>query len=385
MIAVLMSILLSISAFSQELIERSYSGVSKNPEMAEARREIQEQITQQITEDLAKQFLGETDFIKNRNTVMNKIAKNSGRFIPFQKPGKLQTLPDGFAMTVEVRLNPNAFRQLLQQNGLLNENHSAPVLLPLIQVVDRVQLRSDRWWAQDEGKEVSALRSYSRNLESSLRSAFSKAGFFVIRPVALSMSESMPQALRNEKHSVDDLRILSNWFGSALAIDGILQINRPREGTSAAARIDLRLQVVQMKDGRPIADVSRSFDTDPGVLEVAVDRKLREIAESVSNDLASQVAEAWQKGSVGSSQIRLTFTPRLSLPEIEKLKQALTTSNLGLRSVRERLVTSSGVTFEVETPTSLPELARRLDTFQFQGKGLKVQPADNEIRVQLTR
>ncbi|MBX3041951.1 MAG: hypothetical protein KF789_14690 [Bdellovibrionaceae bacterium] len=381
--AILMS--LSMVAFAQELVDKSYSATSTNTNLVEARKEIQEQINQQVTEELAKQILGEDKFLKNRAVVMGRIAKSSGRFIPFQKPGALKSEPSGFTMSVAMKVNVQAFRQLLQQSGLLNENESAPVLLPLIQVVDRVQLRSDRWWNTNAADVAVPLRSLSRRMENSLRDAFSKAGFFVIRPVAGSMSEAIPYALRAEKHSPDDLKVLGDWFGAPLVIDGTLQVSRPKEGVSSAARLDLRLQVIQVSDNRPIADVSRSYDTDAGPLEVVVERKLRDVSETLASDLASQVAEAWQKGAVGSSQIRLNLSQRLPLPEIEKFKQALASSSLGLRTVRERVISSSGVVFEVESPSTMQELAGRMDGFQFNGRALKAQVMDNEIRLEFVR
>lgn len=383
---IILAILLSASfAPAQELVDRNYSASSKNANMVEARKEIQDQVNQQVTEEFAKQILGEEKFLKSRTVIMGKVAKSSGRFIPFQKPGALQSSPEGFTMSVAMRVNLPAFRQLLQQNGLLNENESAPVLLPLIQVVDRVQLRSDRWWNTNASDVAVPLRGLSRQLENSLRSSFSKAGFFVVRPVTGSLSEAIPYALRAEKHSPDDLKVLGDWFGAPLVIDGTLQISRPKEGVSSAARLDLRLQVVQVSDNRPIADVSRAYDTDAGPLEVVVERKLRDVSDALASDLSSQVAEAWQKGAVGSSQIRLNLSQKLPLPEIEKFKQALASSSLGLRTVRERVISSSGVIFEVESPSSLQELAGRMDGFQFNGRALRAQVMDNEIRLQFVR
>ncbi|HRO67961.1 MAG TPA: hypothetical protein PL182_10390, partial [Pseudobdellovibrionaceae bacterium] len=107
--------------------------------------------------------------------------------------------------------------------------------------------------------------------------------------------------------------------------------------------------------------------------------------DALASDLSSQVAEAWQKGAVGSSQIRLNLSQKLPLPEIEKFKQALASSSLGLRTVRERVISSSGVIFEVESPSSLQELAGRMDGFQFNGRALRAQVMDNEIRLQFVR
>lgn len=372
-------------AFSQELVDRQYQGTSKNSNLNEARKEIQEQISLLATEEFSKQILGEEKFLRNRNTITKKVIKSSGRYIPFQKPGPIQSSGDGYSMAVAMKINPQILRQVLQQNGLLNENESAPVILPLIHVTDRVQLRSDRWW-NNSGSEVSVpLRNLSRRLENSLRSSFLKAGFFVLRPVTSDLNEALPAPLKVEKHSPDDLRLLGEWFGVPLVIEGELLLTRPSEVSSTVVKMEVRMQVIQTSDHRPIADVSRTYESDPGPFEVVVERKLRDISEAMVNDLVSQVAEAWQKGAVGSSQIRLNLAQQMKLPDIEKFKKSLLSSNLGLRTVKERLVTSSGVVFEVESPMSLTELAQKMNGIQIGDKSLRAQAAENEIKLQIAK
>lgn len=370
---------------AQELVQRDYRATSSAESSVEAKREIQEQIYRQVAEEMARQILGDEKFLKNRNSVLSQLTKNAGRYIPFQKPGALQKTNEGSAMTVALKINTTVVRQILQQSGFLNENESAPVLLPVIQVVDRVQLRSDRWWNTDASQVAAPLRGFSRRLEGSLKSAFTKAGFFMMRPISASLSHGLPEVLRSEKHSPEDLKLLGDWLGAPLVIDGLMQMNRAKEGSMAAATLDIRLQVIQVSDGRSIADVSRTYDTDPGQLDLVVERKLREITDAMSADLASQVSEAWQKGAVGSTRIRLNFTQHMPLSEIEKLKKSLLSSSLGLRTVRERKISASGVVFEVESPATIQELSSKISGYVLDGKTLKAQLSDDEIRIQISR
>ncbi|MBX2986524.1 MAG: hypothetical protein KF802_01385 [Bdellovibrionaceae bacterium] len=382
---ILAMILIGGAASAQELVEKNLTGTSKSSNIVEARREILESVSQQVTEELAKQVLGEDKFNRQRPLIMGKVAKSSGAFIPFQKPGTPQPTAGGFSMTVSMKVNLPAFRQVLQQNGLLNENEAAPVLLPLVAVVDKVNLRTDRWWLLGENGGRTPLRGFSRQLEGALRGAFSRHGFYMIRPLASHLTPAVPAILRAEKPGPDDLQLLGDWFGAPLLVEGTAQIS-PSEGGGKSFRIDVRLSVLQVSNNRPIADVSRIYETDPGVMETVVEKKLRDVSEALANDLASQVAEAWQKGSVGSSQIRLTLQPRPSLQELEQFKEKLRSSSVGIRSIRERTVSGTSAVFEVDSPIPAKDLAARMKGFDFNGRKLDSSPvSETEIRLSFTR
>lgn len=367
---------------ADEMLEKTFTGQSKNANLVEARKEIQDQVYQQVVEELGKQYLGEEKFQRSRALLMSKVSRSSGKFIPFQKPGQIQQTADGFSMSINMKVNATAFRQVLQQNGLLAENDSAPILIPFISLVDKVNLRSDRWWLSTETSSL-PLRSVGRQIEGALRGAFGKSGFYVLRPIADSLAPSVPRALRIEKQTPEDLQLMADWFGVPLVIDGSVQISKS-EINKNAFHLEIRLSVVQVSNQRPIADVSRSYDTEEGSFETVVDRKLRDVVDSFAADLASQVNEAWQKGSLGSAQVRLAVQSKLTLPEIEQFKEKIRSSSVGIRSIRERLITSQSVVFEVDSPISSTDLAERLKSFSFNGRKAETRSAsDTEVQMTL--
>lgn len=371
----------AMNAHADEIIERTLTGTSKNANATDARKEIQDDLTEQVTEELAKQILGEEKAGRNQATIKTRVVRSAGRYIPFQKPGQLQPSAEGFSMNVTWKINTTAFRQVLQQNGLLTENESAPVLLPLVAVIDREQNRSERWWMNDDAAANPALRNLSRPLELSLHNVFAKSGFYMIQPSRNGLAPGVPKILKNEKPSAEDLQGFSEWFGAPLVIEGVIQLSRS-DSNRNGHRIEARLSVVQVSNGRPIGDVSRVYETESGPLEGAVEKKLREVSDALASDLASQVTEAWQKGSLGSSQIRLAVQQRLSFPEIEQFKEKLKASSVGVRSIRERVVSASGVTFEVDSPVASADLANRLKGFDFNGRRAEATAAgDGEVRL----
>lgn len=377
----------SLSAQAQqELVERSFTGTSKSLNAVEARREIQDQAAVALVEEFAKELLGEEKYLKNQSLLTGKVAKAQGRFIPFLKPGKLESLPDGFRLSLQLKMDLKAFRQVLQENALLNENETSPVLLPMVSWVDQIHLRSERWWSLPSAEFSSPLPALSRQLEVLLQAQFLKNGFHVVRPSILGYANGFPQALRGEKPTPDDLFALGSWYGVPLIIEGQIRLAR-HPVSSNLSRVEVKLAVVQTSNGRTLADVTRSQDLDAKTLETSAERKLKEILEPASADLASQVFEAWQKGSVGSSQLKLSFDKRLPLPEIEQLKDRLKNGPWGIRAVKERLITGDLVQFEIETPLTAEELAGRLGgSVELIGRKWKAASvSDQEIKMEALR
>lgn len=376
-----MTILLAASlAGAQELIEKNFSGTSKLANAVEARREIQDQAAQQVTEDLAKEVLGEEKFLKNRSLILGKIARSSARYIPFVKPGNLEPAPEGMKMPVAMKVNIAAFRQVLQDNGLLNENDTAPVILPLVSFVDRQNGQTERWWTGQGQTSKALLVNMNRLFEGSLRAAFQKNGFYVRKPQGDGLKGSTPKVLRSENAGPEDVQLLGDWFGAPLVVTGAVNMMRSPVATSVA-RIEVKLSVVQTSNNRPIADVARVYETEAGTYETVIERRWKDVVDALASDLAAQVLEAWQKGSVGSSQLKLVIEPRPKLQEIEPLKERLKSSSAGIRSVRERLVSAKQLVLEVDSPVSAEDLSKRLNGLDFNGRKFETSVDREGIKV----
>ena len=105
-------------------------------------------------------------------------------------------------------------------------------------------------------------------------------------------------------------------------------------------------------------------------MESKVDKKLREVVDTAANDLASQVGEAWQRGSLGTSIVRLTIRGRMTILMIENLKEKIRSEMTQIKNIHERLITSDAVTFELDTSMTNIELVDKILALDFEGKKL---------------
>ncbi|WP_374033143.1 hypothetical protein ACES2I_09815 [Bdellovibrio bacteriovorus] len=378
-VAAALMIFVSGTALAQqaELVDRTYSGVSKETNPQVAKRVIQDEAAQKVSEEIIQELIGNDRFLKNKTLIQNKIIRNSARYIPFTKPSALTQGADEFKMSVAMKVSLKDLKQMLQDNSLLNENEAVPVVLPLVSWQDRVEGRSYRWWLPLDKNPQGFLVKEGRLLEEALRGAFQKNNFYLIKPIEAGLAASVPADFQNEKVGGEDAQFFAQYFNAPVVVDG--QVNLTK-GERNNFRIEIKLTALQVSNGRAIADVSRRFDTDGGSFENAIDKKLREVLEGTANDLAVQVMDAWQRGSVGTSVIRLTIQGRQSLPVLEGVKEKIRSQLTQVKNIRERLVSADSVSFEVDTSVPASELVGKLETLDLDGKKLsRVSEGQNEI------
>jgi hypothetical protein len=384
-LALTAGILMTSLAWAQagDLIDRSFSGTSKEKVPQAAKRDIQEQAARKISEDLIKELIGEERYTKNKTLIKNKVEKISNRYIPFSKPSELTQEGDQYKMTVNVKVSLKDLKTLLQENSLLAENETAPVVLPLISYTDKVGLKTYRWWKPEDPSNKSFLISQNRHFENALRSAFQKYNFYLIKPTSLGLQ--IPRSVQNERLSLDDMQLLNQYFGAPMMIEGQVQMGKSPDASNRY-RIEIKLLALQVSNGRPIADVSRRFETEVGIFEPSVDKKMREVVEPTAQDLAAQVYEAWQRGALGTTILRLTFRGRIPLNQQEAFKEKVRNQIRDIRNIRERLISVEAMAYEVDTSLSAKEFAAKLGALEIDGK--KWTPAsqtDSEVVLQVQR
>lgn len=379
LVLVLSVLFFSVAQAQQgDLIDRTFSGTSKETNPQEARRDIQEQAAQKVSEEIVKELIGQDRFNRHRSLIQSKVVKNSARYIPYSKPSALSQDGAEFKMSVEMKVSLRDLKQLLQENALLNENDAIPVVLPTIAWIDRVEGRSYRWWIPGDRNAQTFLVKNGRLLESALRDSFQKNNFYVIRPIEAGLGANVPADFQSEKISSENGGFFAQYFNAPVMIDGQVLLSKADSGRGY--KIEIRMTAVQVSNGRAIADVSRRYETPAGNYESAVDKRLREVVETASNDLASQVLEASQRGSLGTSVLRVTVAGRSSIPQMEALKEKIRSQLTQVKGIRERLVSAESVSFEVDTALPPDELASKIETLEVNGKRLaKVSEQKNEI------
>lgn len=367
---VLLSLAFSLSAHSQieaatsEIVTLSVEGTSKAANEAEAKKEITAWAIDTSSREQVIDLIGEGKYSKNKSIIEAKILEQSSRFIPVVNPGPISKEADGtYKMSVELRMNPASLRRLVLDAGLLNDTEGTLSILPMVSVIDRISAQSSRWWVTFD--RAGGLSSTLENLVNErLSESLNKAGFNAIKPTA-NISQAVPLQLRVERPSFGEQRDIAQALKAGLVARGDLRV---QSGKSAGIYdCSLKISVVNIKTERLIAEVNRQFSTDAGNFESVVKTKVTAELPEVIDDLVTQVQEAWLRGVVNASMVRVAFRGELSPQQEAGLQVALSKSLKEIKSISARAFQKGMTEYEIAFVGELGPLVERFKTAKLQG------------------
>ena len=369
-IAIGMALLLSTKAFAQsELQTLSVEGVSKAESPNQAASEIQAHAVEETARAQVIEMIGEKRYNKSRNMIESKIIRpqQAAKFMPFVQPGAMVKLPDGsWKMPLEIRFSTTSLRKMVLDLGLMNDTDGAASVVPMISFVDRLKNVQLRWWMGEEKDEAHKfLSQLSHDFYEKLQSEFSHQGFHMIRPLG-TVGSTLPEAFRSERLSVGDLKGISDYYQAQLLMKGDVRI-RDSKDTPGAYTVAVRLQVIQTQAARTVAELSRSFDTDTGTFEAVVRNKMRVESPEIAKDLATQVMDAWQRGTMNANLLKLAVRGNLTPKQLSDFKVSLAHGIREVKSVRERMFEPGQITLEVDFSGEPAQFGERIKTAQLAG------------------
>jgi hypothetical protein len=331
------------SSLSSGFVERVYEGTSKVEGAALARRKIIEEATFKVSEEIAQGILGEARYKKNKNVIVDKVFRQASRYVPVIKAGELLAVPEGQKLSVTLQVNTKVLETLLQQQGVLFDNESAPMMIPFIAIDDQTKAESFRWWRAQNPVNLAPMAEF---LESQLQKVLFAQGFYVQRPGASRMHLMVPKAFQQDLLTPEQIQALAGRWGIPLALIGDLTFNQNAGGEFV---IELHLSVNQIGTGRNLAQLYRQskLGRKENLENLNFKKSLAFVVEAYK-DLGQQMLEAWQRGVLTSTLVRLEVQGALPLSKYELFKDALKVANRSIRQVRERLITSQSVLFELE-------------------------------------
>jgi hypothetical protein len=331
-----------------------------------ASRLLLEQATEKISEQVIRETIGVAKFNRNLSVIQNKVLKLSSRFVPLAKPGELIQTENGFKMSVVLRVSPEELQQVLLENGLFYDSDVAPIIIPFVSFEDKVEGQSYSWWNESQ----SPLSKWSRDFEIKLRRAFWKNGFYLMRPQGYRFSEMLSASDFEKRKTAGDLN-------AQIYVEGLISV-KSNYGHNDQNLIVFHLMALQTSNNRSIAEVTRQFEAHSGATTAA---KFHEVLDSVSQDLANQILETWQKGSLGANSLLMTFLGPITLKQRELLRQDLQARAQLIKSAHERKIGHNSLTWEIESGLTPKELGARLAKIQVGNSEFVFKSSDEKSMV----
>lgn len=336
-------------------VEKVYEGKVNVDGAVQARRKIVDEATFKVSEEVVQSILGEARYKKYKTQIVDKVFRHTSRFIPVIKTSDVVASEEGQKLTVTLQVNTKLLESLLQEQGIFSDNESAPMMIPFIAIDDQVRGESFAWWRPSNSPGLKTMEEF---LESNLQKTLFAMGFYVQRPNAADMRLMIPSGFQYDTLTTEQINALSNRWNIPLAMTGDLTIHRDQ---SYEIVFDFRLAVTQVGTGRILAQLYRQSKlTKKESLDNMNLKKNLGFVLQAYKDIGQQLSEAWQKGVLTSTLVRLEVKGPLPINKYDAFKDALKASNRSIRQVRERVIGSQSVLFELEINGAANEIANSL-------------------------
>ncbi|USN48207.1 MAG: hypothetical protein H6626_03725 [Pseudobdellovibrionaceae bacterium] len=357
-------------AFSSEVVDVNYSGVTSTANRSSAKQQMETQAIEEVSLKYIKEIVGEAKTARNMDLIRSKIIKNSSKYVLTMNSGSMAKEADGWAMPVSMKLSLSSLQKMLLNEGLLYDMEGLPQVLPLIRVVDRVNSQGYSWWSEAKDQDNALLAELNMTLWAKMKEALWDKGFYGLSPVENGFLGLVPQILQVTTPQKDDALIMGEYFNSPIVVRGEMSLSGVKNAINTY-RIDLRLEALHSGNGRVVGEVIRSYETDAGDFRQVVHKRLSEAREKVGDDLAVQVLDAWKRGTFGSSLVKLVLAGSLNYKDLNLFKQTLVQKVKPIKTARERLFEPERVTFELDASANPQQLAELITKSSF--APLKVQ------------
>jgi hypothetical protein len=368
-----LSLAITTSVQADELMTVTSEPTSKAASSAEASREIQLKALAGTARDLTIEIIGETRYTKNRALVESKIVKEAARFIPFVVPGELIRTPDGgFKAQVELKVSTLSLRKLIMDLGLLSDGQTPVSIFPMLAVTDRSKTLSYRWWNGDGGDpQRQTLLDWHRDLQMTLHRELMRQGFHLMVQPEGTMSSILPMAFKVERASQQDVQEFGQLTGASMVLRGDLRVRESKEVTGAWT-VQIKMVVDPVVRGRSVAEVSRTYETEIGPTEVVVKKVLQKESEELSKDLATQVFEAWSRGTLTTTPLRLAIRGQFSPQQLVEIRQLLQRAHREIKAIRERSLEQQRVDFEIDWSSTPAQFVDKIKAMELPGYQKKI-------------
>lgn len=348
-----------------EIVEATYRGENVDLSQASARQELFREAIQKVSMDYIYEIIGEQKANKNRELIRGKILKDSGKYVlSIKSDSPVQTTAGTANIDVILKLSLKNLRAILLEEGLLYQSDGPPAVLPMISLVDRVNSKTLSWWTVEGSQESGFLADQLESLHRHLKTDLRDNGFFGMSPVDKNFAQMIPRVFKTESPRTEDIMFIGEWMKAAIVIRGHVRLSAA-EKMSDTYKVDIKLEALHSSNGRVIGEVIRSYETETGPFQIVTQKKMSEVSEQISKDLAVQLFDAWKRGTLGAALLRLTLRGSLNYQQLEQFKKTIISQVRDIKSLRERMFEPSSITFEVDASSSAKQLAEEITRQKF--------------------
>lgn len=348
-------------SFSQEQ-DQSFLSLKTESSKSDYRQAFEEAQTLAIqigTDRFLKQLL-EPQVLKTKKKLIQKnIIKFWPKYISSITMTSHQLKKEIHQFDFKFQILTENLKTLLVEQNFLAEQSQFMTVLPLIEFIDETDKTNYQWWRHRKTSEKKPLVDASNSIYDSLAEDFFKVGLRLINPIRRNDYEILPNTLRIDSFKDEDLIYISNFLDAQLLLKGTVKITQPENSSTKLANI--HIDVLNPKASKLVLSIDKKVTESSSWFE----RKnildfLQEELKSSGNDLASQIFENWQRGTLSSHTYTIEINGQFNLEEQGRLKQKISSALPELKSLKERSLSQKGLVFEAETQLTSELLSEKI-------------------------
>ena len=375
----------TVSIQGKGLITETYLGWSTKKKPIEAKQEISKKAIEYYSLKYIKQIVGPSWNEGDLSSVQDKVLSQSGKYIPFINSHNFKENENGFEMSVDVKISLKNLKDILLSEGLLYISEGPLKILPMITFIDEVNKLHWAWWLETETHpNHSHLYDYGLQLETILKEAFFKKGFYSLSPLEYKFKSSLPHVLINKSLRKPNYHDITTFLGAEVVLIGKVEITQNKQVEN---RFDLHLQIngVHSMSRNVIASLERTYSTKSGLFQQVVPEKLLAVYPKITQNLLDQFYRAWKKGTLRTRQIQLTLNGTLNHQQVRAFKRMLAEKSEWVKEVRLRRFEPSKVILEIESEQNPQEIANHFQKINFSKMKIEVLYLDkNEVGLKIS-
>lgn len=356
-VCLVVSTFFGFAANAQEVIDVNYLSRTKGGDQVSRDALVQNAI-ESVSRENIRLLIGAAKADRNQKVINEKVIKNSSRYILSMKNGGLEKRGGDMVMPIEMKVSLKNLRAILLEEGLLYQMEGSPKTLSLVSIEDRIASRQYAWWADSSARDVKDLSDMSLKFEQLMKDELGKITFVGLTPQASAPAGSAPNNLVPAANRIFNLQkteslSLGERLKSQMVVRGEVII-RQKPASETMFMVEYNIQALHAGNGRLIAEVQRTFDTDAGVYRTVTSKTFYATADKVIADLVAQVNEVWKKGVFGASALRLVVTGNLNPQSMDQFKRMVPLQVRDVKNIRERRIEARVTTFELDA-TGVPQ------------------------------
>ena len=319
----------------------------------------------QVSRDFVKHLMGAKKYNENKSRIEQKIIKNKNRYILFVKTSVPELQEEGSYLTrVTLGVSEENLTALLLENNLFYSSSGASCVLPAItfRANDRKSSKKEElsWWKKSK-KENPLLYNLSEIFYSTLSESFIPGGFYVIDPVFSRLSEAVPSSVLPTRSSARQFRKFAEFLSCDLILSGTVKVEK--NPVLPSLRGEFHLKMFNITTLRELFSFKKTIIFPSA--EKDLQKGFQSNLSSVLSSLKYQLSFYRDRGVLDLNRLFISIQGPLTYHQKEQLKASLVQDIPAIKDLREALIVSNRVLYEMESSESMKELAQAIRSQKF--------------------